>query len=266
MNDQKNTSWGGVAGWYDKLVEKDEDSYQKNVIMPHLMRIVGKAKGQSVADIACGQGYFSRALAHEGAKVFGADISSELIEIAKTSSPKEIKFVACPADKVSDRLEKNSMDMVVIVLALQNIDKMSETIAECSKILKLGGRFIFVLNHPSFRIPGRSSWEWSAPTLVKSASGSDKSFRRIDAYMSDSQSKIDMTPGEKDVKKKKYTMSFHRPLQSYFKALAKSGFAVTRLEEWISHRKSENGPRSEEENRVRKEIPMFVCIEAKKLL
>jgi len=262
MNNDKKTSWGGVAEWYNDLLEKDPDSYQKNVIMPNLMRILGKIKGLAVADIACGQGYFSKALAHEGAKVFASDISSELIALAQASSPKEIKYVSCPADKVSDRLEKNSMDLIVIVLALQNIEKMSETIAECSKILKSGGRFVFVLNHPAFRIPGRSSWEWNTATLAKSATLSDKTYRRVDAYMSDSSSKIDMTPGEKDLKKKKYTMSFHRPLQSYFKALSKHGFSVTRLEEWISHRKSDAGPRAHEEDRIRKEIPMFICIEA----
>lgn len=263
--DKNNTSWGGVAGWYDELLEKDQDSYQKQVVMPNIMRILGPVKGLNVADIACGQGYFSKALSHEGARVFASDISSELIDIAKKNSPKDIKYVACPADKVSDRLEAESMDLVIIVLALQNIEKLSETIAECSKILKKNGRFVFVLNHPAFRIPGRSSWEWSSHSLARSASPSDKSFRRIDAYMSDSHSRIDMTPGEKEVKKKKFTVSFHRPLQSYFKALSKSGFAVTRLEEWISHKKSETGPRGQEEDRVRKEIPMFVCIEAKKM-
>jgi hypothetical protein len=74
-----------------------------------------------------------------------------------------------------------------------------------------------------------------------------------------------MTPGEKDVKKKIKTISFHRPLQYYVKLFAKNGFAITRLEEWISHKKSEKGPRSEAEDKARKEIPMFMCLEVKKL-
>jgi hypothetical protein len=83
--------------------------------------------------------------------------------------------------------------------------------------------------------------------------------------MSDSKIEIDMTPGEKVAGKKKFTVSFHRPLQVFFKHLNKSGLAVTRLEEWISHKKSQNGPRGAEEDRMRKEIPMFLCIEARKL-
>ena len=82
--------------------------------------------------------------------------------------------------------------------------------------------------------------------------------------MSDQSLRIDMTPGEADAARKTFTVSFHRPLQSYFKALNKAGLAVTRLEEWISHKKSQKGPRAAEEDRTRKEIPMFLCIEARK--
>ena len=47
------------------------------------------------------------------------------------------------------------------------------------------------------------------------------------------------------------------------KLFSKNNFAVTRLEEWISHKVSSPGPREKEENRSRKEIPLFMCIEAK---
>ena len=113
-----------------------------------------------------------------------------------------------------------------------------------------------VINHPAFRIPKRSSWGWDEKE--------SKQYRRIDAYMSDEKIEIDMKPGEEMVSKKAFTVSFHRPLQVYFKALNKAGFAVTRLEEWISHKSSQPGPRSAEEDRTRKEIPMFLCIEARK--
>ena len=62
------------------------------------------------------------------------------------------------------------------------------------------------------------------------------------------------------------TVSFHRPLQVYIKALTKAGFVVSRLEEWISHKKSGSGPRQAAEDTARKEIPLFLCIEARKKL
>ena len=59
-------------------------------------------------------------------------------------------------------------------------------------------------------------------------------------------------------------MSFHRPLQYYFKMLAKEGFVVRRLEEWISHKESMAGPKKIAEDNARKEIPLFMMIEAVK--
>jgi len=250
------TSWGGVAKWYDELIEDSSDSFQKNVIMPNLIRIVAPAKGMTILDVACGQGYFSRAFADNGAQVIASDISSELIELAKKNAVKEVEYHIAPADKLAFAKD-SSVDAAVIVLALQNIENLAGTISECSRALKSGGRLILVLNHPAFRIPQNSSWQWDEKE--------SKQYRRIDSYMSDAQIKIDMAPGEAVASKKKFTQSFHRPLQSYFKALNKSGFAVTRLEEWISHKKSQKGPRAEAEDRIRKEIPMFICLEAKKI-
>lgn len=257
-NTPANTSWGGVADWYDGLIEQTEDSYQKKVLMPNLIRIIEPKSGLDILENACGQGYFARAFASYGAKVTGADISNELIELAKKhkDNKRDVIYHTAPADQLTFAKD-NSYDVVVIVLALQNIENLAGTFVESARILKKGGRIVFVLNHPTFRIPTRSSWQWDEKLKTQ--------YRRLDGYMSDTKNKIDMTPGTEKGFMKKFTYSFHRPLQTYFKSMSKAGFAVTRLEEWISHKESEPGPRAEEENRMRKEIPMFVCIEAVKL-
>jgi ubiquinone/menaquinone biosynthesis C-methylase UbiE len=236
------------------MLENSEDSYQKNVIMPNLVRLVEPKKDMTILDVACGQGYFSNAFAEHGAKVIGCDISAELIELAKKNNQKEkaVEFHISPADSIPFMTDK-SADKITIVLAIQNIENLAGTLAECSRILKSDGRLFIILNHPTFRIPQNSSWQWDGKI--------GKQYRRIDSYMSDQMSKIDMTPGELDNYKKKFTVTFHRPLQSYFKALNKAGLSVARLEEWISHRKSQKGPRGDEEDRTRKEIPLFMCLE-----
>ncbi|MEK7610068.1 MAG: class I SAM-dependent methyltransferase [Patescibacteria group bacterium] len=255
------TSWDNVADWYDDMLEQNPDSFQKNVLMPNLIRIVEPKKGMTILDLACGQGYFARAFFQNGAKVIGYDISKELITLALEQEKKrkleedKIQFHVSPADSLPF-IKDGTIDVVTIVLALQNIENIQGVFTECSRVLKIGGRLVIVINHPAFRIPQRSGWGWDEKT--------GKQYRQLDAYMSDDQIKIDMTPGEKLPQKKKSTISFHRPLQSYFKAISKAGFSVTRLEEWISHKKSQDGPRATEEDRMRKEIPMFLCLEAKK--
>jgi hypothetical protein len=110
-----------------------------------------------------------------------------------------------------------------------------------------------VLNHPAFRIPKASGWGWDEQAKIQ--------YRRIDRYLSESKTEIDMHPGEKRGER---TISFHRPLQYYVKALGKAGFSVAALEEWNSHKHSEPGPRAAAEDRARKEIPLFLCLVAKK--
>lgn len=112
------------------------------------------------------------------------------------------------------------------------------------------------MNHPAFRIPKHSSWGWDPST------GSGQvvaQYRRIDEYLSESRTNIQMHPGDDP---KTTTMTFHRPLQWYMKLLAKHGFAVTRLEEWISPKKSQKGPRQIAEDKARKEFPLFIFLEA----
>jgi hypothetical protein len=46
---------------------------------------------------------------------------------------------------------------------------------------------------------------------------------------------------------------------------AKHDLAITRLEEWISHKTSEEGPKKKIEDDARKEIPLFMCLEMKVL-
>src|ERR1019366_316577 len=89
---KEKTSWNSVAKWYDTLLEGSADSYQEKVILPNILRIVAPKKDMKILDIACGQGYFSRAFAEKGAIVTACDIAPELIEIAPFSAKAREKY------------------------------------------------------------------------------------------------------------------------------------------------------------------------------
>lgn len=257
----KNTSWGGVANWYDEHLEgKDKnDTYQTTLILPNLKRLVDPKPGQTILDLACGQGFFARAWANSGATVLASDVASELIEIAKSSKSVggKVDYFIRPSSDISF-MKDGTADVITCVLAIQNIEDLSLTLKETARVLKpKTGRLYIILNHPAFRIPKHSSWQFDENGKVQ--------FRRIDGYMSDDKLKIDMNPGSKNQIEKQYTVSFHRPLQVYFKAFAKAGLAVTKLEEWVSNKESLPGKRSEAENIARREIPLFMCIEIVRL-
>jgi len=223
-------------------------------------------KDNVVLDLACGQGFFSREFLKAGAKVVGVDVAQELTYLASEITKKEMpeanaKFVTSPADNLGF-IKENSIDKIVIVLAIQNIENVAGVFKECQRVLRLGGKLFLVLNHPAFRIPKQSSWGWDPKT--------NDQYRRIDQYLSESKIEIQMHPsmdstGSPQAISENKTISFHRPLQYYFKLLGKNGLAVDRLEEWNSHKKSQPGPRAKAEDKIRKEIPIFMFLEAIKM-
>lgn len=269
----KETSWGSVSDWYHGLLGK-EGTYQAEVILPNIIRLLDFKDGETILDLACGEGFFIRKYAEntekakQKLKFLGVDIAPELIKIAKEnfakifpankSAEKSVEFHVSQADKLPF-IKDNSVDKITIILAIQNIDNIQEVFKECNRVLKKEGKLYLVLNHPAFRIPKKSSWEFDETKKIQ--------YRRIDGYLSESREEIDMEPGKTNAKTNgKKTISFHRPLQVYFKSLVKAGFAIHRLEEWTSHKMSEKGPRQDAENTARKEIPLFLMLEGRKIL
>lgn len=253
---KKSTSWGKVAGWYNRLLEEGDDTYQEKLIKPNLIRILSPQSGEEILDVGCGQGFFAREIAKSGAKVVGVDVAGELIKLAKDQSGKNETYLTLSAEKMTS-LNSNRFDAAICVLALQNIKNLQGALTEVSRVLKPSGRFVLILNHPAFRVPTASSWSYDEKANIQ--------YRNINKYLSEISQEVDMTQGEINPKRKKFTMTFHHPLQVYFKTFAKAGLCVTRLEEWISHKISDSGPRKQAEDLARKEIPLFMCLELKKI-
>ncbi len=258
---KERTSWGGVADWYAEHL-KDQNTYHTKVVLPNLLRVLSLKKGEKVLDLACGEGFFAREFVKNGARVFGVDISAELIAKAKKQGgglPAQAgpEYKVAPADKLAFA-KTDEFDAVSCTLALQNMDSLAPVFKEVRRVLKNSGRFVFVLNHPAFRVPKRSSWGWDEKEKVQ--------YRRVDGYLSAVKVEIDMHPGlaaQAGKKGSSKTVSYHRSLQDFIKTLVAAGFCVTKLEEWTSHRASEKGPRQRAEDTARKEIPLFMMLECK---
>ncbi len=268
------TDWGSVAEKYDKYLNS-ESNYHNEVILPNFLRILGDVSGKRVLDIACGQGFFCEAVIKSalenkvtGSKkveVFGFDLGTDLIKIAQQNAGKNksnINYKVLDAEDfakeyVGDDKNENKFDIIFCVLALQNIENLKKVIENAKNVLSPKGKMIFVINHPAYRIPKSTAWG-----NVTEVGAKEVQYRRVDKYMSEDKIKMDMTPAEKRESFKKYTYSYHRPLQTYFKVFANLGLSVTKLEEWISNKESV-GKNSDRENTARKEFPMFMCLEVK---
>jgi 23S rRNA-/tRNA-specific pseudouridylate synthase/2-polyprenyl-3-methyl-5-hydroxy-6-metoxy-1,4-benzoquinol methylase len=250
---ERDTSWNTVAKWYDTLQESGASDHYTDVIIPGTLRMVGPHEGMRILDVASGQGVVSRAMSQLGASVTGVDAAPDLVAAANSRGGG--RFVVGDARKLGDAKLEEGFDAATCVMALGNIEPIDPVFEGIASLLKPGGGFVFVISHPSFRAPGQTFWGWDE------SGGNTRQFRRVDGYLSAGQHRISMHPGDApDV----VTWTFHRPLQAYIKALAAAGFVVEALEEWAGQRVSQPGPKAAEENRARREIPLFMAVRAVK--
>jgi ubiquinone/menaquinone biosynthesis C-methylase UbiE len=233
------TDWDNVSSWYNKYLE-GEDTYQEKVIGPNLLRILNPKKDENILDLACGQGYFSKIIKSIGTNIVGVDLSKDLISKAKENS-KDIDFIIAPAHDT--KFKKEIFDKIFTVLAFENIKNIDEAVEEIKRVLKKDGSFFLVMLHPAFRIPQYTDWGFDTKKEVQ--------YRRTDKYLSEIKIDIELNPHKSS--KGINSTTFHRSLQWYMKIFKKHDFAILGLEEWISHKKSQVGPRQKAEDIARKE-------------
>jgi 2-polyprenyl-3-methyl-5-hydroxy-6-metoxy-1,4-benzoquinol methylase len=267
---EKPTHWGEVAEWYDKLVGDEGSEFHQHVIVPGVMRMLGgKVAGLKILDLACGQGVLSRKLAQEGCSVIGVDAAAELIAAARKRNEMEklpIRYEVADATRLlrdDGTLAVNvgdagAVDAVTIILAIQNMTPLSPVWQACRAALKPGGSLIVVMMHPAFRVPRASDWAWK--------DGGDQQGRVVYQYLSSAKIEIQTHPGKAaHGKGSPTTPHFHRPLQAYVNTLGNANLLIDHVEEWVSHKTSEAGPKKAALDRARKEIPMFLAMRARKV-
>lgn len=249
---QAKTSWEKVGAWYNQLVGSGGHYYHQRVVLPGVLRLLSLKPNDRLIDIACGQGVLAQNIPDDIAYV-GIDAARSLVEIAKKHDrSKQHRFLVADATKPFPISEK--FTHAACILALQNIEHPQKLFQHTAAALEEKGVFVFVINHPAFRIPRQSSWGTDETNKLQ--------YRRINRYLSTLKVPIVANPG---AKRSEVTWSFHWPLQDLFSWLHNSGFVVEQLEEWVSDKSSE-GKAAKMENRSRKEFPLFLAIRARKLL
>jgi ubiquinone/menaquinone biosynthesis C-methylase UbiE len=249
------TRWSGAADWYDKHVGESGSEYHQEIVLPGTVRLLAAAPGDLALDLACGQGVLCRLLNSKGIDCTGIDASAELIQAARKRGPDSplLRYQIGDARDLGF-LPADHFNVAACVLAIQNIHPIAPVFSSAARVLKIGGRIVLVLMHPCFRGPKETRWGWDENETVQ--------FRRVDRYLLPRKTPIVTHPG---IDPGKYTWTFHKPIESYVKALRNAGLLVDAMEEWASHKKSTSGPRAGAENVAREEIPMFMAIRAVKI-
>lgn len=215
--DKIKKEWNNSAGAWADFVRTGLDYYRDGLNNPETLRLIGDSKGLVVLDLACGEGYNTRILANDGAKVTGVDFSKEMIKFAQQRENAEklgIRYEVMDASNLI-RLPDNHFDLVTCFMSLQDIRNFRKAISEAARILKRGGRFIFSIPHPCFEKIRVNKQE--------------RTVSATEQYFGITEYTIDWNM--KRLTKHFTTTTFHRTLTDYFDALYKSRLLVRRLVE-----------------------------------
>ncbi len=93
--------------------------------------------GDSVLDVATGPGYAAAAAAARGATAVGADLSDEMLALARSAHP-SITFVTAEAGALP--FDDGTFDAVVANFLMPHVTDMPAVVAEFARVARPGGR------------------------------------------------------------------------------------------------------------------------------
>lgn len=162
---QAREIWDTNASFWDDYMGEG-NSFQKTLIGPTTERLLELRAGETVLDIACGNGNFSRRLAQLGAQVVAFDFSEVFIGRAQTRTMEKLSPENAVRQGTAARIEyrvidatdyqqllslgERRFDAAVSTMALMDMSELEPLLSALSLLLKPGGRFIFSIMHPCF--------------------------------------------------------------------------------------------------------------------
>lgn len=260
--DTVRNEWNNVAEYYISKLRDGKDLWREYLNGPVFKKMVGEVQGLRLLDMACGEGYFSRYYAKAGALVTGIDISENQIAAAQeeeSRNPIGIQYQVADASNMNN-IESMSFDIVISFMALMDIENYEGAIMQVARVLKPGGRFVFILYHPCFgwsrRKDGEIMCRWEYRTFEDGSR--EPHYLKIFEYFTNHSYEmrwLDDRGHEIAV-----TTLFHRTLTDYMRSLRKNGFVVSQIEEPMPV-----DGNLEPNDRIKlSRIPHTICVEALK--
>jgi SAM-dependent methyltransferase len=114
------------------------------------LRLLGDVRGQRILELGCGGGQCAIAFARQGAQVAGIDLSDAQLAYAQRladAAQVTVDFVQGTVEDLSVFAD-GSRDILFSAYAFQYVADMPRCLAECSRVLRAGGRLVFSLDHP----------------------------------------------------------------------------------------------------------------------
>jgi 2-polyprenyl-3-methyl-5-hydroxy-6-metoxy-1,4-benzoquinol methylase len=154
MNREVAKIWDQNAAFWDERMGEGNE-FHKSLIEPAQLRLLELRGGETVLDVACGNGQFARKMADCGAKVIATDVSAKMIDKAKARSAAyqaqiDFRVLDCTDSDRLMSLGERQFDRIVCTMALMDISDIRPLASAARKLLRFGGRFVFSICHPCF--------------------------------------------------------------------------------------------------------------------
>jgi len=146
--------WVRKAAFWDKRMTEG-NLFHNTLVAPATERLLAVRPGETVLDVACGNGQWSRRLAQLGASVVAIDFSMAFIELARARTTEHRERIDYLALDATDREQLRALgghrfDAALCSMALMDMSEIDPLIESLGGLLKPGGRFVFSILHPCF--------------------------------------------------------------------------------------------------------------------
>ena len=143
------SDYQGHAGGYQTAKRQPWRTYLEQ---PSALALLGDLSGQSVIDLGCGEGHYSRLLKQLGAaQVLGVDLSSDMIELARQqerSHPLGIDYRVCDAGALTLQTKADLVFAGYLFNHARDRDELRAQFSTVSGLLRPGGRLVALNNNP----------------------------------------------------------------------------------------------------------------------
>ncbi len=204
--------WESHAAWWQEQFTEGVDPEYTEQILP-LVAAHLPTSG-TVLDVGCGEGQVARVASSAGLRVLGVDPALAQVAVARdrAGGPAYVQGSAAALPVPS-----GVVDAAVACLVFEHIDDVDAALAEVARVLRPGGRFLFLLNHPLLQTPGSG---WIDDQLLDPP----EQYWRIGPYLPEAET-------VEEVERGVFIRFLHRPLSRYLNAAIAAGLDLEHMEE-----------------------------------
>ena len=156
-NEDVREVWDRKAPFWDDYM-KEGNRHSEELVWPAQERLLGLRRGESVLEVACGNGNFARRMAKAGAKVVASDFSEVFVDLARARTVENADLIDYRVLDATDpaqllALGERRFDAAVCTMALFDMAAIEPLAKSLARLLKSDGRFVFSMLHPCFQSP-----------------------------------------------------------------------------------------------------------------